>query len=124
MAKRETVRVGPWRYVHDWCEGEYVRFAAHDVAGESLSHAELTLLRALLRARKRLARARKESCVILVPRLKRKPVQPYTLKQAQRLHVCRLCGMGETEGPGFPFVYHYGKEHAHEKCLKGGRHAR
>lgn len=121
MPKRERVRVGDLTFCFQDC-GLGPHWYVH-VAGAvyTAGGGEVTLLLALLRCRKRLARVLED----WVPRVRRrKPRPPYTLKQAKRMRVCRVCGDGETDGPGLPFVYNYGKEYAHQKCLKGGRRAR
>lgn len=44
-----------------------------------------------------------------------------SLKEAQERGVCRICGMPQQAGPGFPFLTDFGKEFAHEKCLKDAK---
>ena len=40
------------------------------------------------------------------------------LKESQRKRVCRICHQeSKAKGPGDPFVFDFGKEHAHQSCL-------
>lgn len=40
------------------------------------------------------------------------------LKESQKKNVCRICHQpAKAKGPNDPFVFNYGKEHAHKKCI-------
>ena len=43
---------------------------------------------------------------------------PLQLEEAQQRGLCRVCGDPADSLPGNPFIYNFGKEHAHELCLK------
>src|SRR5262245_23317656 len=43
--------------------------------------------------------------------------EPTPLEKAQKSRTCRICGQPMSAAPGNPFVFNYGKEFAHQKCL-------
>jgi len=45
-------------------------------------------------------------------------IGPLSVAEAKKLRVCRICRIDDKPSPGNPLVLNYGKEYAHEKCLK------
>lgn len=44
--------------------------------------------------------------------------RPLSVREAQLCRVCRVCRTPEGAKPGDLFVYNYGDEYAHQKCLE------
>lgn len=41
-----------------------------------------------------------------------------TIEEAKEKKLCRFCELGQMDGPGLPFHFNFGREYAHEACLK------
>lgn len=44
--------------------------------------------------------------------------RPCSVKIAKQRKCCRICRREDAASPGNPFVFNYGKEYAHSKCVE------